>query len=83
MLHIWQLSSFPESESWSGAKSEANSRKPGNIPGLFPGIPGVFQVYPQNTGYFADLADFGPKPASLRLGSEPKNDDFHGVFSGK
>ena len=32
--------------------------------GYYPGIPGVFQVYPQNTGYFADLADFGPKPAS-------------------
>ena len=28
------------------------------------GIPGFFQVYPQNTRYFADLADFGPKPAS-------------------
>ena len=32
--------------------------------GYYPGIPGFLQVYPQNTGYFADLADFGPKPAS-------------------
>ena len=61
---FWKLASFPESESWSGAKSEAKSRKTGNIPGLFPGIPGFFQVYPQNTRYFAELADFGPKPAS-------------------
>ena len=26
--------------------------------GYYPGIPGFFQVYPQNTGYFADFADF-------------------------
>ena len=52
-------------------------------PGLFPGIPGFFQVYAQNTRYFADLADFGPK-TSLRLGGQsPKFDDFHGVFPGK
>ena len=26
--------------------------------GYYPGIPGFLQVYPQNTGYFADFADF-------------------------
>ena len=34
--------------------------------GYHPGIPGFFQVYPQNTGYFADFADFATKKA-LRL----------------
>ena len=51
----------------TGAKSEAKLRNRQNtqaVAGYFPGIPGVFQVYPQNTRYFADLADFGPKPAS-------------------
>ena len=47
--------------SWSGAKS-ANPR--GKITGYFPGIPGGFQVYPQNTPVFAGSANFGPKPAS-------------------
>ena len=48
-------------------------------------MPGGFQVYPQNTRYFADLADFGPKPASvLRLGSEPgKFDGFPGKIERK
>ena len=32
----------------------------------YPGIPGFFQVYPQNTRYFADFADFATKKA-LRL----------------
>ena len=35
--------------------------------GYYPGIPGVFQVYPQNTGYFADFADLAAKMHS-RLG---------------
>ena len=34
--------------------------------GYYPGIPGFFQVYPQNTRYFADFADFATKKA-LRL----------------
>ena len=34
--------------------------------GYYPGIPGFLQVYPQNTGYFADFADFATKKA-LRL----------------
>ena len=33
---FWQLSSFPESESSSGAKSEAKPRKPGKYPGILP-----------------------------------------------
>ena len=33
---FWQLSSFPESESWSGAKSEAKPRKPGKYRGILP-----------------------------------------------
>ena len=31
--------------------------------GYYPGIPGLFQVYPQNTRYFADFADFATKKA--------------------
>ena len=31
--------------------------------GYYPGIPGFFQVYPQNTRYFADFADFATKKA--------------------
>ena len=34
--------------------------------GYYPGVPGFFQVYPQNTRYFADFADFATKKA-LRL----------------
>ena len=34
--------------------------------GYYPGIPGFLQVYPQNTGYFADFADLATKKA-LRL----------------
>ena len=38
----------------------------------FPGIPGFSRYTRKIPGIFADLADFGPKPASvLRLGSEP------------
>ena len=37
--------------------------------GYYPGIPGFFQVYPQNTRYFAD---FGPKTASDTAQSPPK-----------
>ena len=53
-------------------------------PGLFPGIPGFFQVYPQYTRYFADLADFGPKPASDSAQS-PENliDGFPGKIERK
>ena len=64
---FWKFASFLESESWFGAKSEVKLRKlvrylVRRLQGIyFPGIPGVFQdqVYPQNTRYFADLADFG------------------------
>ena len=52
-VSLRKLASFPESESWSGAKSEAKPRKPAKYAGYFPGIPGFFQVY---SVYFADLA---------------------------
>ena len=79
---FWKLASFPESESWSGAKSEAKLRKSARYPGGrrvfsrytrgFPGIPAKYPVFcrfwPQN---------------SLRHGSEPpQNDEFHGVSPG-
>ena len=35
--------------------------------GYYPGIPGVLQVYPQNTGYFADFADLAAKMHSDSL----------------
>ena len=35
--------------------------------GYYPGIPGFFQVYPQNTRHFADFADFATKNKALRL----------------
>ena len=60
---------------YDGAKSEAKPRKPAKYLG-------IFQVYPQNTRYFANFADFGTKTASDSAQSQ-KIDDFHGVFSGK
>ena len=47
----------------SEAKSDKNRRNRQNAR-YFPGIPGFSQVYPQNTRYFASLAEFGRKPAS-------------------
>ena len=35
--------------------------------GYYPGIPGFLQVYPQNTGYFADFADLAAKMHSDSL----------------
>ena len=55
----------------SEAKSDRNRRNRQNT-GYFPGIPGFFQVYPQNTGYFADFAEFGGKPASDSAQSSKK-----------
>ena len=68
---FWQLSSFPESESWFGAKSEAKPRKPANYAGIFQVYPGVFQVSRKISQYFADLADLDAAQTSLtlRLGS--------------
>ena len=52
---FWKLASFPESESWSGAKSEAKLRKSARYPGGrrvfsrytrgFPGIPAKYPVF--------------------------------------
>ena len=65
---FWKLASFPESESWSGAKSEAKLRKSTKYPGgrrvisrytrVLRKIPGILTIWPKN------LADFGPKLAS-------------------
>ena len=62
---FWQLSSFPESESWFGAKSEANPRKPANYAGIFQIYPGFSRYTCRMPRYFADLADFGPKSADF------------------
>ena len=35
--------------------------------GYYPGIPGFLQVYPQNTGHFADFADLAAKMHSDSL----------------
>ena len=40
---LGKIASFPASESWSGAKSEAKLRKSANYPG-------IFQVYPEKNG---------------------------------
>ena len=65
---------FPESESWSGAKSEGKLRKSANYPG-------IFQVYPQNTGGLPILLTLAQKQTRLR--AQKNNDDFHGVSSTK
>jgi len=72
-VSLGKLASFPESESWSGAKSEAKPRKPAKkIP-----TQGVFQVYPGvsrysvNTRKIPGILPIGP-PTSLRLGSEDR-----------
>ena len=36
--------------------------------GYYQGIPGFLQVYPQNTGYFADFADLAAKCIRTRFG---------------
>ena len=65
---FWKLASFPESESWSGAKSEAKLRKSARYPGgrrdqgIFRYTGGFLGIPAKNTRYFADLADFGPAP---------------------
>ena len=52
---FWKLASFPESESWSGAKSEAKLRKSANYPGIFQVCTMKKLVYPQNTGILLNL----------------------------
>ena len=63
-----------------GVVPGAKPCKSAGITRVYPGFSP--EVYPQNTRCFADLADFGPKPASDSAQS-PKFDDFHGVFPGK
>ena len=75
---LGKLASFPESESWSGAKSGAKLRKSARYPGIFQvyrGFPGIPAKYPV-------FCRFWPQN-SLRHGSEPpQNDEFHGVSPG-
>ena len=64
-VSLGKLASFPESESWSGAKSEAKLRKSANYPGIFQVCTNHEKVsIPAKYRYFADSADFGPKIAS-------------------
>ena len=66
---FWQLSSFPESESWSAAKSEAKPRKPAKYQ--------VFSRFPRFRLRFC------PRPAlRLRENSEfPEWSTKHPLFS--
>ena len=77
-VSLGKLASFPESESWSGAKSGAKLRKSARYPGIFQvyrGFPGIPAKYPV-------FCRFWPQN-SLRHGSEPpQNDEFHGVSPG-
>ena len=71
---FWKLASFPESESWSGAKSEAKLRKSTKYPGgrrvnsryarVLRKIPGILPIWPK---IWLILG-----PNQPRLGSEPK-----------
>ena len=76
-VSLGKLASFPESESWSGAKSGAKLRKSARYPGIFQvyrGFPGIPAKYPV-------FCRFWPQN-SLRHGSEPpQNDEFHGARS--
>ena len=68
---FWQLSSFPESESWFGAKSEAKPRKPANYAG-------IFQVYQGFSRYVLCMYlrrgfNFGSRFGGSRFDLCPKN----------
>ena len=85
---FWKLASFPESESWSGAKSEAKLRKSTKYPGgrrvnsryarVLRKIPGILPIWPKI------WLILGPNQPQTRLrGQSPKFDDFHAIFPGK
>ena len=72
-----RVSLTPESESWSGAKSEAKPRNPAKLPGIFQVNPG-FSGMPAKHRGFCRFGLFWAQ-TSLRLGSEPgKFDGFPG-----
>ena len=77
-VSLGKLASFPESESWSGAKSGAKIEEIGTIPRYFPGIPGFSRYTRKIPGILPILA---PKQPQTRLRA-PKNDEFHGVSPG-
>ena len=66
-VSLGKLASFPESESWSGAKSEAKLRKSANYPGIFQVCTMKKLVYPQNTGILPILLISAPKQPQTRL----------------
>ena len=66
-VSLGKLASFPESESWSGAKSGAKLRKSANYPGIFQVCTMKKLVYPQNTGILPILLISAPKQPQTRL----------------
>ena len=48
--------------------------------GYYPGIPRFLQVYPQNTRYFADFADFAAKMHSDSLVVSVRQDPIDTTF---
>ena len=77
-VSLGKLASFPESESWSGAKSEAKLRKSANYPGIFQVYPGFVRYTRKILGFLPILLILAPKQPQTRLRAL-KNDDFHGV----
>ena len=79
---FWKLASFPESESWSGAKSDAKLRKSARYPGGrrvfsrytrgFPGARYTPAKYPGILPIWL-ISDLGPKPASDSAHQSPGN----------
>ena len=82
---FWKLASFPESESWSGAKSEAKLRKSTKYPGgrrvnsryarVLRKIPGILPIWPKI------WLILGPNQPQTRL--RAKNLTISTEFSGK
>ena len=77
-VSLGKLASFPESESWSGAKSGAKLRKSANYPGIFQVYPGFVRYTRKILGFLPILLILAPKQPQTRLRAL-KNDDFHGV----
>ena len=80
-VSLGKLASFPESESWSGAKSGAKLRKSARYPGIlqvYRGFPGIPAKYP---GILPIWLILGPNQPQTRLRAR-EIDDFHGVSPG-
>ena len=85
---FWKLAVFPESESWSGAKSEAKLRKSTKYPGgrrvnsrytrVLRKIPGILPIWPKI------WLILGPNQPQTRLSAQNlTSSTHHGVFPGK